>query len=171
MPEPKKGITLIELIIVIILFILLSGFFLWTFSVGLKMWDSGRRRAEIRQSGALAIERMVRELSQASSFTIAQAEQVKFDADLDNDGSDETVTLSISGSELMWEAGAAEMVLASSVQNLAFSYRDLNNTAMAFPITGNERDDIRVVIIALTLSDEDETVILSSGVYTRNQGL
>lgn len=170
----KKGITLIELIIVIVVLSIIAGFMSWTFVAGLRLWNSSKNRADIRQSGNLAMERMVRELSQASSFTIAQAGQVKFDADVDNDGTDETVTFSTSDSELIRKVDGTETVLTPNVQTFGLSYRDLNDVIMPFPITGGpggDRDNIRVVIISLTLDKADETVSLSSGVYARNQGL
>ena len=167
----KKGITLIELIIVIVLLSILVGFVSWVFVVGLRSWSSGKDRADIRQSSNLALERMVRELSQASSFTIAQAGQVKFVADLDDDGTDETVTFSVSNSELFSDTDGTATVLAPDVQAFGLLYRDLNNVIMTFPISGGDRDNIRVIIISLTLNKADETINLSSSAYARNQGL
>ncbi len=167
----KKGITLIELIIVIVLLSILVGFVSWVFVVGLRSWSSGKDRADIRQSSNLALERMVRELSQASSFTIAQAGQVKFVADLDDDGTDETVTFSVSNSELISDIDGTATVLAPDVQAFGLLYRDLNNVIMTFPISGGDRDNIRVIIISLTLNKVDETINLSSSAYARNQGL
>lgn len=167
----KKGITLIELMIVIVLFTILAGFVTWVYVVGLKSWSTSRDRAEIRQDANAALERMVRDLSQASNFTIAQAGQVKFDADVDEDGTDETVTYSVSDSNLNRKVGGITTVLAPNVQTFGLSYRDLNDTAMATPIIGNERDDIRVVVISLTMDRADETITLSSSAYARNQGL
>lgn len=167
----KRGFTLIELIIVIVLFSMLAAATFWTFVVGLRAWGSGRDRAYIRQDANLAIERMVRELSQAKSFTIAQADQVKFDADIDNDDTDETVTFAISDSSLERTVDGTTTVLTPDLQTLEFSYRDLNDVAMALPITGNDRDNIRVIVMSLTLNEGDETFVLSSSAYARNQGL
>ena len=167
----KTGFTLLELIIAIVFFTIFAGVVFWTFVVGLRVWGSGMNRAYIRQDANLAIERMVRELSQAKSFTIAQADQVKFDADIDNDGTVETVTFAISDGSLERTVDGTTTVLTSDLQTVEFSYRDLNDAAMAFPITGNDRDNIRVIVMFLTLNEGKETFTLSSSAYARNQGL
>lgn len=171
MSKQKKGITLIELMMTIVLFIILIGSFLWIFTTGLKVWHFGIERADIRQGGTAAIERMVRELTQAGSFTIAQATQIKFAADLDNDGSDEAITFDVDGSDLREDVDGKDTVLTSNVNSLIFSYRDLNDAEMEFPITGGNQDNIRVITIFLTLSEAYETITLSSSAYARNQGL
>ena len=167
----KKGVTLIELIIVIVFLSILIGFVSWVFIVGLRSWSFSKNRSDIRQDGNLALEKMVRELSQASSFTIAQAEQVKFVADIDSDGTNETVTFSVTDSNLNRTVDGVTTVLTPDAQTLGFLYRDLNDAVMTFPITGGDRVNIRVVIISLTLNKVDETVNLSSSAYARNQGL
>jgi prepilin-type N-terminal cleavage/methylation domain-containing protein len=165
----KKGFTLIELIIVIVLLSVLVGVAAWTFVAGLRSWNSGIDRANIRQDGSFALEIMVRELSQADSFTIAQEDNVKFDADIDNDGSNETITYSTSDSELSRKVNGTTTVLSPDVDTFLLSYRDLNDTAMTPPITGAEHDDIRVITISLTMDRFDETLTLSSSAYARNQ--
>ena len=167
----KTGFTLIELVIVIVFFTIFSGAAFWTFAAGLRAWGSGRDRTYIRQDASLAIERMVRELSRAKGFTIAQAAQVKFAADIDNDDSDESVTFAVNDGSLERTVDGTTTVLTSRLKTLELSYRDLNDTVMAFPITGNDRDNIRVVVISLTLDEGAETFELSSGAYVRNQGL
>ena len=167
----KKGITLIELIIVIVFLTILVGFVSWVFIAGLRSWSFSKNRTDIRQDGNLALEKMVRELNQASSFTIAQVGQVKFVADIDSDGTNETVTFSITDSNLNRTVDGITTVLTPDAQALGFLYRDLNNAAMTFPITGGDRVNIRLVIISLTLNKVDETINLSSSAYARNQGL
>lgn len=165
----KRGFTLIEVVIVMALFAILVGSTLWLFVSGLRVWGVGRDRSEIRQLGNSALERMVRDLSQANSFTIAQANQVKFSADVDDDASDETIAFALSNGNLAATVDGTETILALNVDNFALAYLDLNNAAMNFPITGSDRDDIRVVTISLTLKRADETLNLSSSVYARNQ--
>lgn len=167
----KNGFTLIELIIVIVLFVMLAAAVFWTFVAGLRAWDSGWNRADVRQAGNLAIEIMTRELSQAKSFTVAQAGKVKFDADIDNDDSDETVTFAADDGCLKRTVDGIATVSTPNLQKLEFAYRDLNDAAMTFPITGNDHDNIRGIVIFLILNKGDETIMLSSGVYVRNQEL
>ena len=56
------------------------------FVAGLRVWGSSTDRAYIRQDANLAVERMVRDLSEASEISTAKSDEVKFDADLDGDG-------------------------------------------------------------------------------------
>ena len=170
----RRGTTLIELIIVIVLFSMLAGFISWTFVAGLQVWDSGINRSNVRQDASLAMEKMVRELAQASLITAAQVDGITFVADLDDDGSNETITLDVSSNNLRRAEGSLSTILASNVQSFDLSYRNLDNKLMVVPedTSGpDERDKIRVIIISLTMNKGDETITLSSSVYARNQGL
>ena len=164
----KKAFTLIELIIVLTLFIIIVGFAGWSFIVGLRAWNSGQNRAEIRLDGTLAIEKMVRELSQASDITTADEDEIIFEADLDDDGTVETVTFNVSNNNLIRTVNAVATVLASNVQTFGLSYLDLNNSPWTLP---QDPVDIRVITISLTMSNLDETFSLSSSTYVRNQQL
>lgn len=170
-----EGVTLIELIIVMALVAILVGAVSFTFAVGLESWSSGRNRSEIRQDGNLSLERMVRELSQASSITIAHADRIKFDADVDGDGTDETITFNFDDDNNNLNrtvVGGATTILAPNVQTFGLSYRDLDDTLLSLPQHTNtqvKRDRIRVIIISLTMDKGDETITLSSSVYARNQ--
>jgi len=167
----KKGFTLIELIIVIVLFTMLSVAVFWTFVAGLKIWNSGKNRADIRQGGNWAIEKMVRELSQAYSIREAVEDEITFWADPDGD---DEVTFNTDDNELIRTTDSVETILTPYVETLELSYRDINNGLMTLPEGTDsqaERDNIRVIIISLTLNQGDEAVTLSSSVYTRNQGL
>ena len=170
----RRGTTLIELIIVIVLFSILAGFISWTFVAGLKVWDSGINRTKAREDASLAMERMVRELGQASLITAAQVDGITFVADVDDDGSNETITFDVSSNNLIRGVGSLSTILASNVQSFDLSYRNLVNKLMALPedTSGpDERDKIRVIIISLTMNKDDEIITLSSSVYARNQGL
>lgn len=169
----KKGLTLIELIIVIALFSILAVAVFWTFVVGLKVWGSGMDRGYIRQDANLSIERMVRELSEASEFSRARSDEVDFNADLDGDGSVETIKFDISNdNNLERTEDSIAVIMAGNVQTFTLGYYlDGDNDTLLSSVTGPSRDDIRVIVISLTLDDGDETITLSSSVYARNQGL
>lgn len=167
----SKGFTLMEIIIVTALIGILAGVVAFTFAVGLKTWSSGLDRTDIRQDGNLVLERMVRELSQAYSIRNAEEDAITFWADADGD---EEVTFELENSNLKRTSDGGETVLTPDVETFALSYRDVNNNLMTLPqdvASQSKRDNIRVIIILLTLDKADETVTLSSSVYTRNQGL
>ena len=168
----KSGFTLIELIIVILLFSVIVAFVSWGFVTGLKVWNFGKDRADMIQNGNLTLEKMMRELSQASSITDADDNTITFLADIDDDGADEAITYSVSSNNINRTEDGTSTILASDVQTFQLSYRDLNDNAMSIPsdvASQQKRDDIRIITIALTFNKADETINLSSSVYARNQ--
>lgn len=169
----KKGFTLVELIITIALFSMLTGVVVWVFVVGLRVWGSGMDRANLRQNANLAIERMVRELSLASEFKEAKLDKVKFKADLG--GLVEEIEYKIKNNNLQRKVkGGTEVILVRNVQDFTLGYyleSDSDNENLLEEVGGGAKDDIRVVVISLSISEGDETITLSSSAYARNQGL
>ena len=169
----KNGFTLVELLIATVLFSVLAAVVSWTFLVGLRVWNSGRTRAELRQSANLSMERLVRELGAASVINKAKSDEVDFDADLDGDGALETIKFDVSNDDnLERTEDGASVTMARDVQAFTLGYYlDGNNDDLESSVTGPTKNDIRVIVITLTLNSGDETFTLSSGVYTRNQEL
>ena len=169
----KNGFTLVELLIATVLFSVLAAVISWTFLVGLRVWNSGSIRAELRQSANLSMERMVRELSAASVINTAKSDEVDFDADLDGNGVAETIKFDVSNDDILERTeDKASVTMARDVQAFTLGYYlDGNNDDLESPVTGPRKNDIRVIVITLTLNNGDETFTLSSGVYIRNQEL
>jgi prepilin-type N-terminal cleavage/methylation domain-containing protein len=168
----KKAFTLTELTIVLVLLSIFIGVVLLVFVVQLKTWGSSLNRATIRQQGHQALGRMVRELNQTNSITSASAGAATFLADLDDNGSDETITLNTSGTILNRTEGAVISPLAFNVQSFGLAYRDLNDNVLTPPAgtdTQVERDSLRVVVLSLTMNKADETLNISSSAYLHNQ--
>jgi len=167
----RKGLTLIELTIVIALFSILTVAVFWSFTAGLRTWGSGKNRAAIRQDGSLAIQKMTRELSQAYSIRAANEDEITFWADA---AGEEEISFVLEDTALLRKAGSIETVLTFDAQTFALSYRDLYDDVMTLPqdtASQGKRDNIRIVVISLNLNKGGEAITLSSGVYTRNQGL
>lgn len=170
----RKGWTLLELTISITLLSILLVAISWVLVAGLKVWGSGIGRAQMRQGACLAIERMTREISQAFSITDAQTDKIGLEVDLDGDETNEEVSFSLSGADLIRTEGSVVVTLASNVQSFILAYRDLNNVAMSIPADVSsqaKRDNIRLVNTSLVMTRDNDTLKLTSGVYTRNQGL
>ncbi len=168
----KKAFTLLELLVAIALVSTFAVTVLWLFSTGLKTWGFGYNRARLRQDVSAAMQRMVRELSQTNSISSAQDDQITFLADLDDNGTDETVAYALSGADLQRTEGTVVSVLAFDVQTFGLTYRDLDDNLLNPPgdtSTQTKRDRIRVVTVSLTMDKDDETVSLSSSVFARNQ--
>ncbi|MCQ9206420.1 MAG: type II secretion system GspH family protein [Omnitrophica bacterium] len=170
----KSAFTLIELTIVVVLFLVLTGVLARVLLVGLEVWGSENNRANLRQEANLAMERIVRELSQTTSITDANEDGIEFVVDLDDNGVNETVTFDVSGTTLNRTEDAKAVKLAENSQTFALAYYDTTNALMAVPQDVSnqaKRDNIRLINIALTMNNDSETVALRSSVYTRNQGL
>jgi len=169
----KNGFTLVELLIATVLFSVLAAVISWTFLVGLRVWNSGSIRAELRQSANLSMERMVRELSAASVINTAKSDEVDFDADLDGNGVAETIKFDVSNDDILERTeDKASVTMARDVQAFTLGYYlDGNNDDLESPVTGPRKNDIRVIVITLTLNNGEEAFTLSSSVYTRNQEL
>ncbi|NQU95198.1 MAG: hypothetical protein HQ549_03070 [Candidatus Omnitrophica bacterium] len=168
----KKGITLIELIISVTLFLILGSVVLWVFVVGLRSWDSGLNRANIRQSVNVALERMTRELGQASEVTQAKAGNITFQADLDENGTVETITFDVTNADnLERTESGRDILMVSNVQDFTLGYylESGNDTLLSSVNSPANRDTIRVVVISITVSEGDETLTFSTSAYTRNQ--
>lgn len=165
----KKSFTLIELVISIALLSVLAGAGAWVLVVGVKAWVSDQDRARIRQDCTLALEMMVRDLSQASNFTSATGSAVAFSS-FDNNGTAQTVAFSIDGSNNLTRTvnGTAHM-LVPNASSLTFAYVDNNNNPLATPVPSGNLANIRVVTPTLTMSASNETFTLSSSAFARNQ--
>ena len=172
----KKGFTLIELIVVITLFLMLASVVLWVFVVGLKSWDSGKNRANIRQSVNAAFERMTRELSQASEIAIAKADEIEFEADLDQNGSAEAIKFDISNAGVLQrtEIIVGPDIIVSMVPyvqsfTLGYYLDSDNDDLLSTVTTPSDLDSIRVVVMSITVTAGDETLTFSTSAYVRNQ--
>lgn len=168
----NKGFTLTEVLIVIVLFSILAVSVLWISAVAIKTWGTALDRTQIRQEAGSAMARMIREMGQINSITDAQDAQMTFLADLDGNGTDETVSLDTSGSNLIRTEGTVTTILASNVQTFGLSYLDVNNTLLNPPggtSTQTKRDGIRVITVTLTMDKDDETLTLASSAYAKNQ--
>jgi hypothetical protein len=177
----KKGLTLVELLIVVVFIGLLGAVVVFVYMAGLKSWTAGRNYVEVTDTGGLVMEKMVRELSMASEITSAESDEVKFEADIYGTGSEETIKYDVDrNGDLIRTTGTGgdkeELVLVENVQGFTLGYYlDLDDTKHdSVKATGKsptEADGIRVVVISLSLGEGDETIALSNSVYTRNQGL
>lgn len=166
----RKGFTLIELLISSALIFVLSAVLVLVFIVGLKAWTSGQDRVTLREEASLAMDRMTRDFSEASNITAATSAAITFSADVNNDGTKETVSFNVDANHnLIRTVSAVAVAFIPDVQQLTFSYTDLNNNSIT-PATQADRNSIRIVAVTLTLNKDNEIYTLNSSVYMRNQG-
>ncbi|MFC1592392.1 type II secretion system protein [Candidatus Omnitrophota bacterium] len=172
-PASRKGVTLAELVMVIVVVgILMSGL-----SLGVKeaidLWLFLSFRNEIVSQGRMALTRMGREIRQMKTRTpseepilLADSNHLQF-----TDVNDAVIDYQISSGSLMRNAD----ILADGVSSLEFCYYDRDKTAICSPVcecnvAGGQLDDIEIVGIRLQVQSGSQSMILRSQVYPRNLG-
>jgi len=68
----KRGFTLLETLIVFLLFSVLMGVSAYLFTVSLRVWGTGRLRTEVREDMSYATERTVRDLKEVTNGSLGQ---------------------------------------------------------------------------------------------------
>jgi len=79
----KRGLTLIEVLIVIIFFTILASVSVYIFRIVLTSWSSQDERAGISISIDFEIEKMVRELREATAIQSVNLDEIRFTTDTD----------------------------------------------------------------------------------------
>lgn len=79
----KKGLTLIELMIVIVMFVILTAVTVYIFRAILLSWYSQEKRAGIDISLDIGIEKMIRNLREATAISSTNDDEIRFTTDDD----------------------------------------------------------------------------------------
>jgi len=171
--KSTSGITLVELLMAMALFSVIIAVTISMFTLSLDVWGSGRSRFDITQDGNLALERIVRYLELASNITAATETEITFDADVYNDGTDDTITITFDAvtKKLNQTIDGVTMTLAPYVQDFTFSYYQSDTETPFTPLIQDDRDTICVIMLSLTMNRGSETITLGSSAYCRNQGV
>lgn len=163
----RSGLTLIELILVIVLISILLGAITFTFVVGLRAWDVGMLHGGIKKDASYTLRIMSEEMKQATSITSANQNDITFRADLDGNGVDETITYiwsGVVGENFNRTQGTTTTAVARNVQNAQFQYYNANNNLLSFPVTASL---VRLVELTLQLKKENESIQYVSKVRPR----
>lgn len=80
----KKGLTLIELMIVILMFVILTGVIVYILRAVLLSWSSQETRSGIDISLDRGIEEVVRDLREARQVSSVNNDEIRFTQDLTN---------------------------------------------------------------------------------------
>ena len=168
----SAGFTLIELMITIVLTSILLGAIYLVYDTGFRttyqQWTRTGAKGEV---GRVMIN-MGNETRQATSLTAATATSFTFTLDSDNNGLNETVQYTwggVAGNPLnrvqSVPAPAFTQLLVNSVNSASFTYFDVNNNLLGFPVTASQ---VRLVSLDLTVLDKDETFELRSKFQLRD---
>lgn len=163
----KKGLTLIELLISVLLISAMLIAVWAIYSTGFKVFYNQISRYDIKDQSALAFITMTNELHEASSITAATAASVTFTADINDDGVNETIQYTWSGTAgdpLNRVVGAATNTLVRSVNSVAFSYYNTDNVLLSFPVT---LANVHLAAVDLTAVTGDETFHLRTKIQLR----
>jgi len=166
---PKKGLTLIELLIVLgVTGIFLAGLTLCFFTIW-RTWSYQLDRDDARGEASFAMQRMERELRGLLNISAADTKTITFYFDLNDNGiqdANESITYDWSspGTDLT-RSGAAP--LAHSVENFSLQYFDVNNIELTTrPVSIPAL--IRRITINLTTKIKDESIVLRTDIRPRN---
>lgn len=143
------------------------------FTLAFKAWTVDSNRADMRVAAGLGLERMERDIMQAENITVARADRMTFTADVDDDGTDETVVLLFNPDTrtITRRVNGRLTNKVPYIQDFALSYYKANADTDFTPQSQGDRNAIRFIDILLTANKGDETLSMGSGVCPRNQGL
>lgn len=127
----EQGFTLVELLVSIGIFsVIMAGMFSFLWGVSAH-WQTGQEIADATENARLGLNRMTRELRQASMITAADSTSVSFNVDFG--GGQETITYTYTpGSETdgiangtVWRTSttsSGQVALVDGVESIQFSY-------------------------------------------------
>jgi hypothetical protein len=150
----------------IVLVSILLGAIWIVYNTSLKIFYTQGIRMSIKGEVGRLFINMAKELYQATSMISAQERSFTFTADTDSNGVDETVEYIWSGirGEPLNRISDTTSPVVNSVSSLRFSYYDVNNNLLSFPVNASE---VRLVAIEITVTDKDEIFSMRSRVRLR----
>ena len=170
MKNSKKGFTLVEFIIVIVITGIIAGILAILIGEVTKTYTFIRVRGTGLSDSRLAIDRMVREIRQVAGITSiysATPESLRF-----GNVNSEDITLEKAGASLLRNSDE----LADSVESLKFEYRDRDNVVLTdtnivvndLSTPAEEETNIWRILITLTIKRANERVKFQDQVHPRN---
>jgi len=159
---PINGFTLIEMVLVLSVVGLLSAAAAVGFLPVFDSWEQGESRSEAADTLAVALSRMIEEISQmkdAQSVVIAGASDFQF-----TDVNSNSIRYRLSGDQLLRNSD----ILARGVQTLTFSYWDINNAAVTSPTLSPAATNLWRMSVTISGVKGSQTVTLESQIHPRN---
>jgi len=159
MMNKQSGFSLIEFVIVIVILGLLAAMSSILLSQGFGAYSNSSDMLDANSQGEFAMQRMSRDIQMIRSstdVTVAGTNQLSF-IDINNN----TVSYSISGTNLICTRNGNAETLASGVNNLSFTYYGSDGNTPPISNAGYVR-------IALTITQNNVNYTLTTSVYPRN---
>ena len=152
------GLTLMELMVVIVLFAILMGSVGYVFTTGTQLWTKGYDRADIRGRMSQAMEKIIRQVRLATSIDAISSSSITFSADLGSGTSSYTVYLynaldsepnppyTQTTYQLRWRKGAGSYgtgaILAENILKPTEAVFSQSSNTIAIDLTGSRSGQV-----------------------------
>src|SRR3990172_2756306 len=162
-----EGFTLIEIVVVCVLIGIIAAVIIPPLHQGVQSFAVTEARGDLTSQARQAATRMIRELRNIQKkadntpniTTGANATSITFVDVLDN-----TITFSLSGSTLQRNSNA----LVDQVSSLQFRYFNGSNAELTtLPLSATDRDNVRRIMVTLTLADGSLAVSVTEQAFLR----
>ncbi len=179
---PRKAVTLIELVIVIVLVGILAGGVSLYFTSAIDTWRFISFRSEIvsqARASLLQMTRKIRQIKQPSQSqeTIEAADLGSFQfIRLHESGSDERIRYRSSGEDIFYDLDSnvdgsfeGSYVLMDGVSNFGFSYYDDAGAQLSsLPLSQTDRGKIYRIEVSFDITEGDQSKSLDISIFPRN---
>jgi len=161
-----EGFTLIEIVVVCVLIGIIAAVIIPPLHQGVQSFAVTETRGDLTSQARQAATRMIRELrniqkeaDNTPNISTANVASITFVDVLDN-----TITFSLSGSTVQRNSNP----LVEQVSSLQFRYFDANNTELtSLPLDATNRNNVRRIMVTLTLAEGSLTVSVTEQAYLR----
>lgn len=167
----KKGFSLIELMVVVVILSLMVLGLVTFFTGGVRSWISGQSQLQAQREARQAMDQMVREIREASNIIANSTTSIEIN--FNTPWNPTNLKYSWSGNK--WESiFKGTNPLINNVQSLNFKYFDNSNGEFIPPLDTANASKVSKVNIDLQVDvdkDSNPDITLNSDVNLRNFGL
>ncbi len=160
----KKGLTLIEIVITIVIVGILVGGSMFYLRQVIDLWEFMSFRNEIVSQGRMALMRMsrdIRQIGNTASVFNANSTRLRF-----KDVNNVTLDYYFSSPDLRRNNDT----LANGINALVFTYYNQTNQQIAVPLVSPQATDIRRIKIRLNMFSGSQNKTFETQVFPRNLG-
>lgn len=161
----SAGFSLIEILLVCVLIGVIAAVIIPPLQQGVQSYTVSETRTDLTSQARQATTRMIRELrniqkegDNTPNISSANATSITFVDVLDS-----TITFSLSGSTVQRNSNT----LVEQVSSLQFRYFDGSNTELTPPLSAPDMDNVRRIMLTLTLAEGTQTVSVTEQTFLR----
>jgi prepilin-type N-terminal cleavage/methylation domain-containing protein len=162
--QKKKGLTLIEMVMTIVIVGVLAGGSMLYIRQVIYLWDFISFRSEVVSQARLSLGRMSRDIRQirdANSIILANSTRLQF-----NDINNLNINYYWANNSLTRNSD----VLSSGVSSFNFTYYNLTNFQIAIPLVSPQATNIRRINIRMNVVSGNQNKTLETQVWPRSFG-